>query len=307
MGPGRSHRKLAYRGSYTDRVWVFPRRFPPSLLTAYIRTPRLAPALGAQALPRLGRLPAELRLVYDTTHFTEAKVAGTVVEDLVCRKWVLTSSPPKRPARRSPIAFTDALAAEGSVQAEARGDGLVDPSVDDQAGFILLGVSGQCPQMTSGSDPGLHGAVRYWPATSDHRPRPATSLDRAVLRSREDKGRAPALHLRPGCAPSRAGRRPLALQQGGAALRHGLRQPGLEHDGKGQTIRKARRPGSMRPDSDALLSHRSNRPTAPPQGPGVLANQLEIGNANSGTRQPLALVVALWPAVRTHPALHFVD
>lgn len=63
----------------------------------------------------------------------------------------------------------------------------------------------------------------------------------------------------------------------------------------------------MRPDSDASLSHRSNRPTAPPQGPGVLANQLEISNANSGTRQPLALVVALWPAVRTHPALHFID
>ncbi|HEV2071034.1 MAG TPA: hypothetical protein VGR26_14690 [Acidimicrobiales bacterium] len=75
----------------------------------------------------------------------------TLVEDLVCRKWVLTSSRPKRPPRRSPIVFTEALAAEGSVQAEARADGLVDPSVDDQARPILLAVSGQGLQMTSGS------------------------------------------------------------------------------------------------------------------------------------------------------------
>lgn len=74
-----------------------------------------------------------------------------------------------------------------------------------------------------------------------HAERPG--LDRVALRSREDREPATARHRRPRCAPSRAGRRPLALQRGEAPFRHRLRLPGDEHEGKGQTIRKAREAG----------------------------------------------------------------
>ncbi|HEV2069745.1 MAG TPA: hypothetical protein VGR26_08130, partial [Acidimicrobiales bacterium] len=81
-----------------------------------------------------------------------------------------------------------------------RADGLVDRSVDDQARPILLAVSGQGPQMTSGSTREFMAPC----AIACHFARPAQGpgLDRVVLRSREEREPAPARHLRPGCAPA---------------------------------------------------------------------------------------------------------
>ncbi|HSH23101.1 MAG TPA: DDE-type integrase/transposase/recombinase [Acidimicrobiales bacterium] len=90
--------------------------------------------------------------VYDTTHFSRAKVAVTVVEDLVSRKWIADIVSSEETSTQIEIVFTDALAAEGLLaQVEARADGLVDLSVDDEARPILLAVSDNGPQMTSGS------------------------------------------------------------------------------------------------------------------------------------------------------------
>jgi hypothetical protein len=87
--------------------------------------------------------------IYDTTHFTRAKVTVTVVEDLVSRKWIAHIVSSEETSTQIEIVFTDALAAEGLLaQVEARADGLVDPSVDDEARPILLAVSDNGPQMT---------------------------------------------------------------------------------------------------------------------------------------------------------------
>jgi transposase len=86
----RSHRKLAHRGSYLERVWVSP---------SSVRRVLAREGLRLRPLPRPGRsirkpFPdwAEYRpgsiWIYDTTHFTRAGVAATVVEDLVSRKWL---------------------------------------------------------------------------------------------------------------------------------------------------------------------------------------------------------------------------
>jgi transposase len=86
----RSHRKLAHRGSYLERVWVSP---------SSVRRVLASEGLRLRPLPRPGRsirkpFPdwAEYRpgsiWIYDTTHFTRAGVAATVVEDLVSRKWL---------------------------------------------------------------------------------------------------------------------------------------------------------------------------------------------------------------------------
>ena len=86
----RSHRKLAYRGSYLERVWVSP---------ASVRRVLEREGLRVRPLPRPGRSvrkpfpdwveyrPGSI-WIYDTTHFTAAGVAATVVEDLVSRKWL---------------------------------------------------------------------------------------------------------------------------------------------------------------------------------------------------------------------------
>ncbi|HEV2071035.1 MAG TPA: hypothetical protein VGR26_14695 [Acidimicrobiales bacterium] len=81
----------------------------------------------------------------------------------------------------------------------------------------------------------------------------------------------------------------------------------VEHVGKGPP---SARPGGGARGGPTPTPRLAIDPTARqhlPRDPAGLANQLEISNANSGTRQPLALVVPLWPAVRTHPALHFID
>ncbi len=87
------------------------------------------------------------------THFTRAKVAVTVVEDLISRKWLAEIVSAEETSTQIEIVFTDALAAEGILACvEARADGLVDPKVDDEARPVLLAVSDNGPQMTSGSN-----------------------------------------------------------------------------------------------------------------------------------------------------------
>jgi putative transposase len=76
----RSHRKLAHRGSYLERVWVSP---------ASVRRVLARAGLRLRPLPRPGRTvrkpfpdwvtytPTSI-WIYDTTHFTRAGVAATV-------------------------------------------------------------------------------------------------------------------------------------------------------------------------------------------------------------------------------------
>lgn len=110
-----SHRKLAHRGSYLERVWVSP---------ASVRRVLAREGLRLRPLPRPGRsvrkpFPdwAEYRpgsiWIYDTTHFTRAGVAATVVEDLVSRKWLAEIVSAEETSTQVQVVFTDALAREG--------------------------------------------------------------------------------------------------------------------------------------------------------------------------------------------------
>jgi putative transposase len=51
--------------------------------------------------------------IYDTTHFTRAGVAATVVEDLVSRKWLAEIVSAEETSTQLEVVFTDALAREG--------------------------------------------------------------------------------------------------------------------------------------------------------------------------------------------------
>jgi len=150
----RSHRKLAYRGSYLERVWV-----SPSSVRRVLADHGLAlhpPARPGRSVRKpfpdwVDYRPNQI-WVYDTTHFTRAKVAVTVIEDLVSRKWIADIVSAEETSTQVEIVFTDALAVEGLLAlVEARADGRVDPTVDDENRPILLAVSDNGPQMTSGS------------------------------------------------------------------------------------------------------------------------------------------------------------
>jgi len=145
----RSHRKLAHRGSYLERVWVSP---------ASVRRVLEREGLRLRPLPRPGRSvrqpfpdwvtyqPRSI-WIYDTTHFTRAGMAATVIEDLVSRKWLAEIVSAEETFTQLEVVFTDALEREGLLERiTARQDGLVDPSVDDPARPVLLALSDIHPE-----------------------------------------------------------------------------------------------------------------------------------------------------------------
>jgi putative transposase len=111
----RSHRKLAHRGSYLERVWVSP---------SSVRRVLEREGLRLRPLPRPGRsvrkpFPdwVEYRpksiWIYDTTHFTRAGIAVTAIEDLVSRKWLAELISAEETATQVQVVFTQALEREG--------------------------------------------------------------------------------------------------------------------------------------------------------------------------------------------------
>ena len=111
------------------------------------------------------------------------------------------------------LGFTAALAAEGLLDAvTARQDRPIDPTVDDPTRPILLAVSGNGPQMTSGST----REFRALCAIAPYFGRPGTPADQAWIpdpvRAHQGRLPAPACDPRPEHAASRTRHRPQALQ-----------------------------------------------------------------------------------------------
>jgi len=195
------------------------------------RGPQAAPAAaarphGAQAVPRLGGVSAQLDWIFDTTHFTRAGVAATVIEDLVSRKWLAEIVSAEETSTQVEVVFTEALEREGLLElVGARQDGLVDPTVDDPSRPILLAMSDNGPQMTSGSTREFMALC----AIHQHFGRPGTPTDQAwtwvAVRPRQGRMAPSAAHPRPRDPPRRARGRPRALQHGAAARRHRLCDP----------------------------------------------------------------------------------
>jgi len=110
----RSHRKLAHRGSYLERVWVLP---------SSVRRVLAAEGLRLRPLPRPGRsvckpfpdwvTSTRLDLDFRHDHFTRAGVAATVVEDLVSRKWLPRDRQRGETSTQVQVVVTEAPEREG--------------------------------------------------------------------------------------------------------------------------------------------------------------------------------------------------
>jgi putative transposase len=151
----RSHRKLAHRGSYLHRLWVSPSSVRRVLFLAdkHFR-PLPRPGRSARTpFPDWVEYKPNSIWIYDTTHFPAAKMAVLIIEDLVSRKWLTEVASVQETSTQVELGFTDALHREGLLQrVDARhDDGRVDLTIDDESRPILLAVSDNGPQMTSGS------------------------------------------------------------------------------------------------------------------------------------------------------------
>jgi putative transposase len=263
----RSHRKLAHRGSYLGRVWVSP---------SSVRRVLFLADKHFRPLPRPGRsarkpFPGWVEYrpnslwIYDTTHFTAAGMAVLIIEDLVSRKWLSTIVSVEETSTQVELAFTDALEREGLLDAvDARhDDGNVDLSVDDEARPILLAVSDNGPQMTSGSTREFMALC----AIAQHFGRPGTPTDQAWIESLNGHVKAEYPHLlvirdpatlRAELAVVRAHYNSVRLHQG-----VGYVTPNDEHEGRGDAIRKARQAGLETSRRRRLAWHRKHRQHQP--------------------------------------------
>lgn len=271
----RSHRKLAHRGSYLSRVWVSP--------STVRRVLHLAD-LHFRPLPRPGRSkkrpfpdwveysPGSI-WIYDTTHFTRAGMAVLIIEDLVSRKWITEVVSSEETSTQVEVAFTAALEAEGLLDAvDARhDDGLVDIGTDDHARPILLAVSDNGPQMTSGSTREFLALC----AIAQHFGRPGTPTDQAWIESLNGTIKIENPHLLAIEDPAtlRAELAVVREHYNGVRLHAGIGYvtPNDEHDGRGEQIRKAREAGLEQARLRRLARHRAARDDTTTQGPDDVA------------------------------------
>ena len=225
----RSHRKLAHRGSYLGRVWVSP---------SSVRRVLFLADKHFRPLPKPGRSPRKqfpdwveykpnCIWIFDTTHFPAAGMAVLIIEDLVSRKWLTEIVSFEETSTQVELAFTAALESEGLLDAvEARhADGRIDISVDDQNRPVLLAVSDNGPQMTSGSTREFMALC----SIAQHFGRPGTPTDQAwgrkPQRPRQNRLSAPARDRRSRDTARRIENCPGALQRRQAAPGHRLRLP----------------------------------------------------------------------------------
>ena len=267
----RSHRKLAHRGSYLDRFWVSPSsvRRVLSLADKHFRPLPRPGRSRRRPFPDWVEYTPNSIWIYDTTHFPKAGMAVLIVEDLVSRKWITQIVSVEETSTQVELAFTAALEAEGLLDAvDARGeDGLVDLGVDDDSRPILLAVSDNGPQMTSGSTREFMALC----AIAQHFGRPGTPTDQAWIESLNGHIKIENPHLLAIADPATL-RAELAVVRGhynSVRLHQGVGYvtPDDEHEGRGEAIRKAREAGLEQARLRRLALHRQHRKDDPKQGP----------------------------------------
>lgn len=258
-----SHRKLAHRGSYQRRVWVSESTVF-RVLTGQGKVlparPRPAPT-ARKPWPDWVELRPRQAWGYDVTHFPRAGRAVTAILDLVSRKWIHHLVTVEETSTEVAAVFTAALHAEGLLTAglAITADGTVPIDVDDPRRPILLAVSDNGPQMTSGSTRefmALHAIARHFG-------RPGTPTDQAPIESFFGHVKTEWPHLTLLDDPAELTRELDRVRDdyNGRRLHTALGYvtPDDEHEGRGPGIRRARRQGLRWARLRRIAYHRKHR------------------------------------------------
>jgi putative transposase len=267
----RSHRKLAHRGSYLGRVWVSPSSVKRVLAAQglHLRRPRRAGTSKRSPFPAWVTYTKNGMWIYDATHFRGCpKTSVTAIMDLVTRKWINEIVSAEETSSQVQVVFTEALELEGLLAlVEARQDGLVDPSLDDPSRPILLAVSDNGPQMTSGSTREFMALC----AIAQHFGRPGTPTDQAWIETLfgHIKGEWPHLELITDPAVLRAELALVRVAYNTVRLHAGIGYvtPDDEHEGRGPAIRQARRDGLKRARQRRITYRREQQEHPDPENP----------------------------------------
>lgn len=260
-----SHRKLAHRGSYLDRVWV-----SPSTVDRVLARNGLALA-GVPRPPRSVKKPwpdwVEWRpnqlWCWDASHFSACTAAPIVygIVDVVSRKWIASLLCSEQTSTQVKVVFLAGLEAEGLLaDLEWRLDHPVDVDLDDDAAPVLLAVSDNGPEMRSGETRAFMALLTI----GQHFGRPYTPTDQAWIETLWGHIKAENPHLVTITEPEilaaelervRCGYNTVRLHE---AI--GYVTPDDEHQGRGVAIRQARHDGLIAADQDRRAAHRARLP-----------------------------------------------
>lgn len=267
----RSHRKLAHRGSYLGRVWVSPSsvRRVLHLADKHFRPLPKPGKSKRKPFPQWVEYQPNSIWIYDTTHFTRAGMAVLIIEDLVSRKWITEIVSAEETSTQVEVAFTDALEIEdlfGAVAARLD-NGHADPYTDDEHRPILLAVSDNGPQMTSGSTREFMAMC----AIAQHFGRPGTPTDQAWIESFNGHLKAEHPHLLAIEDPATLRAELAVIREHWNSVRlHagiGYVTPNDEHEGRGEAIRTARQAGLEQARNRRFAWHRQQRQNQPIRDP----------------------------------------
>lgn len=263
----KSHRKLAHRGSYERRVWVSESTVF-RVLAAHGKVlpdkPRPAPT-AKKPWPDWVDLRPRQVWGYDVTHFTRANRAVIAIIDLVSRKWIDHLVCLEETSTQVAAVFTRALDKEGLLVAglAITADGTVPITTDDERRPILLAVSDNGPQMTSGST----REFMAMHAIATHFGRPGTPTDQAPIESffGHIKTDWPHLTVLGDAAELTRELEDVRTDYNGVRLHAALGYvtPDDEHEGRGSGIRRARRNGMKWARRRRIAYHRKHQQEPP--------------------------------------------
>lgn len=239
----RSHRKLAHRGSYLNRVFVSPSTLRRVAEKHQVRLPepaRRSPSVQAP-WPEWVRWEPNCIWIWDATHFTRARRSVFAIVDVVSRYWVETHVCAEESSTQVQLLFADALEAEGLL--DLLTPERLDLDVDDPRRPILLAWSDNGPQMTSGSTREFMALMAIW----QYHGRPHTPTDQAHIESffGHIKGEWPHLEAITDPAVLEAELARVRIEYNTVRLHAGVGYvtPDDEHHGRGPAIRRAREKG----------------------------------------------------------------
>lgn len=260
-----SHRKLAHRGSYLERLYVSPSTVDRVLARR---------GLALRGAPRAGHSkkkpwpdwvawrPNQL-WCWDATHFMvcASQIVYGIV-DVVSKKWITQILTPEATSTQVKTLFLKALDAEGLLDGlDWRLDHPGDVDLKDEQAPILLAVSDNGPEMRSDETRAFMALVTI----GQHFGRPSTPTDQAWIETLWGHVKVENPHLLAITDPA-----VLAVELERVRVHYnnvrlheaiGYVTPNDEHEGRGDKIRQDRRDGLDAADKARRAFHRHGRPS----------------------------------------------
>jgi len=251
----RSHRKLAYRGSYTGQVFVSPSTVLRVALKHRVQLPgeRFRPRPAKPPFPEISWEKNRI-WIWDATHFTRAKRVAYAIVDVVTRFWIGYLLSSEQTHTQVQLLFAQALEDQGLAElAEATGR-------DPDAAPILVAWSDNGSEMTAVDTRQFMALM----AIAQHHGRPGTPTDQAHVESFFS-------HLKGDWPTLTEIRDPAVLDSELARIRGeyntvrlhasiGYVTPDDEHHGRGPGIRRARAAGLKRARAQRIKHNRARKP-----------------------------------------------